>query len=146
MSQNYETCYITLSNMRAYGQQCYNFLDYFIHFSLSSEHISLHLQHNFLSLLSGLHLSVTPYFFLTFIFFISPSLHLSVSASLSLSLFFVFFLALSFSLSFPVTKKAILIRSKACWLKLVNLKFCLPIWSSPIWSSAHRSKALLAQG
>ena len=35
MSQNYETCYSTLSNMRVYGQQFYNFLDYFIHFSLS---------------------------------------------------------------------------------------------------------------
>ena len=83
MSQNYETFYGTLSNMRAYEQQCYNFLDYFIHFSLSSQHISLRLQHSFLSLLSGLHLSVAPYFFLNFIFF-----YLSVFASLSLSLFF----------------------------------------------------------
>ena len=126
MSQNYETCYSTLSNMRAYGQQCYNFLDYFIHFSLSFQHISLRLQHSFLSLLFGLHLSVAPYFFLTFIFL---SLHLSVSASLSLSLFF-FFLSLSFSLSFPVTKKAIPIWSRAPRLKLANLKFCSPIWSS----------------
>ena len=116
MSQNYETFYGTLSNMRAYEQQCYNFLDYFIHFSLSSQHISLRLQHSFLSLLSGLHLSVAPYFFLNFIFF-----YLSVFASLSLSLFF--FLSLSFSLSFPVTKKAI-----------------------PIWSRARQSEALLTQG
>ena len=110
----------------AYGQQRYNFLDYFIHISLSSQHISLYLQHNFLSLLlSGLHLSVAPYFFLTFIFFISPSLRLCVSFSL-----FFFSLSLSFSLSFLVTKKAIPIWSRAHRLKLANLKFCSPIWSS----------------
>ena len=118
MSQNYETFYSTLSNMRAYEQQCYNFLDYFIHFSLSSQHISLRLQHSFLSLLSGLHLSVAPYFFLNFIFF-----YLSVSASLSLSFFF---LSLSFSLSFLVTKKAIPIWSRARQLKLANLKLYSP--------------------
>ena len=139
MSQNYETCYITLSNMRAYGQQCYNFLDYFIHFSLSSEHISLHLQHNFLSLLSGLHLSVTPYFFLTFIFFISPSLHLSVSASFSLSLFFCFFLGTIFLSFFSCheegdsdSQQSLLIEARQSEvlladLKLANLKFCSPI-------------------
>ena len=97
MSQNYETCYSTLLNMRAYGQQFYNFLDYFIHFSLSSQHISLRLQHSFLSLLAGLHLSVAPYFFLTFIFFISPSLRLCVSFSLS---FFFFFFPVTIFLSF----------------------------------------------
>ena len=113
--------------MRACGQQRYNFLDYFIHFSLSSQHISLRLQHSFLSLLAGLHLSVAPYFFLTFIFFLS--LHLSVYASLSLFLYF-FFLSLSFSLSFPVMKKVIPIWSRARRLKLANLKFCSPIWSS----------------
>ena len=106
MSQNYETCYSTLSNMRAYGQKCYNSFDYFIYFSLSFQHISLFVCNTTLSLslLSGLHLSVAPYFFLTFIFFIShslplfcisvlSSLRLFLSLSLSLSLFF-------FSLSF----------------------------------------------
>ena len=141
MSQNYETCYSTLSNMRAYGQQFYNFLDYFIHFSLSSQHISLRLQHSFLSLLAGLHLSVAPYFFLTFIFL---SLHLSVSASLSLFLFFFFPVTIFLSLfscheeGDSDLKQSSPIEARQSEVELVG-------WSSPIWSSARRSEALLAQ-
>ena len=33
MCQNFETCYSTLSNIRAYGQKCQNFYAYFIQFS-----------------------------------------------------------------------------------------------------------------
>ena len=33
MCQNFETCYSTLSNMRAYGRECQNFYAYFIQFS-----------------------------------------------------------------------------------------------------------------
>ena len=117
MSQNYESCYNTLSNMRAYRQQCYNFLDYFIHFSLSSQHISLHLQHNFLSLLSGPYLSVAPYFFLTFIFF-----YLSISPSLRL--FLSLFFSCHYLSLFLFLSRRRRFRSKA---KLANLKFCSPI-------------------
>ena len=79
MSQNSKTCYSTLSNMREYGHECYNSFDYFIYFSLSSNtYLYLFATQLSLSLLSGLHLSVAPYFFLTFIFlslilFLSPS-------------------------------------------------------------------------
>ena len=59
-------------------------------------------------------------------------------------LFLFFFLSLSLSFSFPVTKKkAILIWSRARWLKLTNLKLCSPIWSSarqgqsPIFAHRH---------
>ena len=50
MPKNLAHCYSTVSNMRRYGHQCYKFFPYFIHFSLSSQHISLRLQHNSLSL------------------------------------------------------------------------------------------------
>ena len=41
MCQNFETCYNTLSNMRAYGQECQNFYVYFILFSsLLPTHLS----------------------------------------------------------------------------------------------------------
>ena len=79
MSQNFETCYSTLSNMRAYGQKCYNFLIILFTFlSPPNTYLSLSLSLS-LSLLSCLHLSVAPYFFLTFIFLISHSLPLSLS-------------------------------------------------------------------
>ena len=72
--------YSTVSNMRRYGYQCYNFFClFYLFFSLLPTHLSLSLslQHSSLSLLSGLHLSIAPYFFLTFIFF-----YLSLSSSL----------------------------------------------------------------
>ena len=74
--------YSTVSNMRRYGYQCYNFFClFYLFFSLLPTHLSLSLSLSVcniaLSLLSGLHLSVAPYFFLTFIFFISHSLPLS---------------------------------------------------------------------
>ena len=101
MSQNYETCYSILSNIRAYEQKCYNSFDYFIYFlSPPNTYLSPSATQLSLSLLFGLHLSVAPYFFLTFIFFISHSLLLSLhfgiivyvplSLSLSLLLFFFF--------------------------------------------------------
>ena len=109
MSQNYETCYSTLSNMRAYGQECYNSFDYFIYFSLASQHTSLFICNTALSLslLSGLHLSVAPYFFLTFIFFLSLTLFVSLSA------FRYYRLCASFSLFFfPVTISLFLFLSR----------------------------------
>ena len=134
MSQNFETYYSTLSNMRAYGQKCYNSFDYFIYSSLSSQYISLSVCNIALSLSSLLPIS----FSLSFFFF-SHSLPLSAfwyyrcrfDPSLHLYLSLFFFLSLSLSLSFPVTKKkAIPIWSKARRLKLANLNLCSPIWSS----------------
>ena len=78
MSQNYETCYSTLSNMKAYRQQCYNFLDYFIHFSLFSACNTAFSLSSLVSIFPLLPIS----FSLSF-FFISPSLHLCFSFSLS---------------------------------------------------------------
>ena len=41
MCQNFERCYSTLSNMRAYGRECQNFYTYFIQFSsLLPTHLS----------------------------------------------------------------------------------------------------------
>ena len=127
MSQNYETCYSTLSNMRAYGQQCYNFLDYFIHFSLSSQHISLRPQHSFLFLLSGLHLSLLPISFSLSFFFISPSLRLYVSFSL-------FFFPVTIFLSFfsyheeddSDLKQSSPIEARQSEVLLADLKLCSP--------------------
>ena len=127
MSQNYETCYSMLSNMRTYGQQFYNFLDYFIHFSLSSQHISLRLQHSFLSLLSGLHLSLLPISF-SLSFFLS--LHLSVSASLSLFFFFPVAIFLSFFSCHEEDdsdlKQSLSIEARQSEVLLVDLKLCSP--------------------
>ena len=128
--------------MRAYGQKCYNSFDYFIYFSLSSQHISLSICNIALSLSPLWSPSLRCSLFLShFHFFISLTLFLSlcisvlspqiqpISAPLSLSL--SLFLSLSLSLSFPVTKKkAIPIWSIACRLKLANLNLCSPIWSS----------------
>ena len=112
--------------MRAYGQQCYNFLDYFIHFSLSSQHISLCLQHSFLSLLSGLHLSLLPISF-SLSFFFSPSLRLCVSFSL-------FFFPVTIFLSFFSCheeddfdlKQSLSIKARQSEVLLVDLKLCSP--------------------
>ena len=60
-------------------------------------------------------------------------------------LFLFFFLSLSLYLSFPVTKKkAILIWSRARWLKLANLNLCSPGAVADLCSSS--STALLANG
>ena len=146
MSQNYETCYSTLSNMRAYGQECYNSFDYFIYFSLSSQHISLSICNTALSLspLSGLHLFVASYFFLTFIF-LSLTLFLSlcisilslqiqpISAplSLSLSLFFPVTISLSFFSCHeeegnPDLKQSSPIEARQSEPLLADLKLCSP--------------------
>ena len=105
-------------------------------------HISICLQHSYLSLSSLVSISpLLPISSSLSFFYISHSLslslhfgiittdptHLCAPLSLSLSLF----LSLSLSLSFPVTKKkAIPIWSIACRLKLANLNLCSPIWSS----------------
>ena len=81
MSQNYETCYSTLSNMRAYRQECDNSFDYFIYFSLSSQHISLFVCNTALSLS------------------LSPFGSSSLCCFLFLSHFHFFYLSLSSSLS-----------------------------------------------
>ena len=98
----------------------------------------------FLSLLSGLHLSVASYFFLIFIFLsltLFLSLYISVLSpqiqpvSAPLSLFFFFschYLSLFLFLSWRRRQS----RSK---VELAD-------WSSPIWTSTRRSEALLAQG
>ena len=144
MSQNYETCYSTLSNMRAYRQECDNSFDYFIYFSLSSQHISLSVCNTALSL------SLSPFWSSSLCCFLFLShfhfFYLSLSSSLStfryyrrksdpsqhlFLFFFFFFLSLSLSLSFPITKKkAIPIWSKARWLKLANLNLCSLIKTS----------------
>ena len=112
MSQNFETCYSTLSNTRAYGQKCYNSFDYFIYFSLSSQHISLSICNIALSLSPLWSPSLRCSLFLShFHFFLSLSLCISVlspqirpvsvplSLSLSLSLS-LFFFSVTISLSF----------------------------------------------
>ena len=123
MSQNFETCNSTLSNMRAYGQKCYNSFDYFIYFSLSFQHISLSVCNTALSPLWSPSLRCS-LFLSHFHFFLSLSLcilvlslqirpvsmplSLSLSLSLSLLFYFIFFLSLSLSLSFPITKKKVI--------------------------------------
>ena len=112
-------------------------------------HISLCLQHSYLSLSSLVSISSLLPISFSLSFFLSLTLFLSlcisvlspqiqpVSAplSLSLSLSLSIFLSLSLSLSFPIMKKkAILIWSRARRLKLVD------------WTSTRRSEALLAQG
>ena len=79
MSQNFETYYSTLSNMRAYRQKCYNFFSLFYLLSLSSQHISLSICNTALSL--------------------SPLWSPSLCCSLFLSHFHFFYLSLSSSLS-----------------------------------------------
>ena len=119
---------------------------------LSPSNTYLSLSATQLSLLSGLHLSVAPYFFLTFIFFLSLSLcilvlslqirpvsmPLSLSLSLSLSLFYfiLFFFCHYLSLFLFLSRRRRWFRSEA---ELVN-------WSLPIWTSTHQSEALLTQG
>ena len=105
-------------------------------FSLLPTHISLLLQHSFLSLSSLVSISpLLPISFSLSFFFISHSLPLSLHFGIiavdstrlcaSFSLFFFFFLSLSLSLSFPVTKKkAIPIWRRACRLRLANLNLC----------------------
>ena len=78
MSQNYETCYSTLSNMRAYEQKCYN--SFIILFSFLS-HPNTYLSP------STTQLSLSPLW--------SPSLR----CSLFLSHFHFFFLSLTLFLS-----------------------------------------------
>ena len=115
MSQNYETCYSTLSNMKAYRQQCYNFLDYFIHFSFFSACNTAFSLSSLVSIFPLLPIS----FSLSF-FFISPSLHLCFSFSLS------FFSCHYLSLFLFLSRR----RRFRFEAELANLKFCSPIWSS----------------
>ena len=117
---------------------------------LSPSNTYLSLSATQLSLLSGLHLSVAPYFFLTFIFFLSLSLcilvlslqirpvsmPLSLSLSLSLFYFILFFFCHYLSLFLFLSRRRRWFRSEA---ELVD-------WSLPIWTSTHQSEALLTQG
>ena len=95
--------------MRAYRQECYNSFDYFIYFSLSSQHISLSVSNTALSLSPFWSPSLRCFLFLShFHFFLSLTLFLSlyisvlspqiwlVSAPLSLFLFFPVTISLSF--------------------------------------------------
>ena len=131
--------------MREYGHECYNSFDYFIYFSLSSNtYLYLFATQLSLSLLSGLHLSVAPYFFLTFIF-----LYLSLSFSLSAFRYYhhrsnpSLRPSLSLSLSFPVIvslsffschkeegdsdlKHSLPIEARQFEPLLADLKLCLP--------------------
>ena len=70
-----------LSNMRAYGQKCYNSFDYFIYFSLSSQHISLFVCNIALSL--SFMVSIFPLLPISFSlsFFLSLTLFLSLCIS-----------------------------------------------------------------
>ena len=136
MSQNYETCYNTLSNIRAYGQECYNSFDYFIYFSLSSQHISLSVCNTALSLsLSLWSSSLCCFLFLShFHFFISHSLPLSLHfgiiaanpTRLSTS-FSLFFFPVTISLSFfsyHEEEGDSDLKQSSRWLKLANLNLC----------------------
>ena len=100
MSQNFETCNSTLSNMRAYGQKCYNSFDYFIYFSLSFQHISLSVCNTALSALWSPSLRCSLFLSHFHFFFISLSLHFGIIAADSTRLYASFSLSLSLSLSF----------------------------------------------
>ena len=148
MSQNFETCNSTLSNMRAYGQKCYNSFDYFIYFSLSFQHISLSVCNTALSPLWSPSLRCSLFLSHFHFFFISLSLHFGIiaadstrlyasfSLSLSLSFIFYFFFCHYLSLFLFLSRRRRWFRSEA---ELVD-------WSLPIWTSTHQSEALLTQG
>ena len=69
-------CYSTILNMRAYGQICYNFFDYFIYFSLSVCNAALSL-----SLSSLVSISPLPPISFSLSYFFSLTLFLSLCIS-----------------------------------------------------------------
>ena len=133
--------------MRAYRQECDNSFDYFIYFSLSSQHISLFVCNTALSL------SLSPFGSSSLCCFLFLShfhfFYLSLSSSLStfryyrrksdpsqhLFLFFFFFSCHYLSLFLFLSRRRRRFRFEA---KLAD-------WSSPIWTSARWSKPLLTQ-
>ena len=113
MPTNLAHCYSTVSNMRRYGHQWYNFfLILFTFLSPPNTSLSICSTAFFLSLSSLVSISLLLPISFSLSFFLS--LHLSVSAPLSLYLFFFFFLRRRF-------------RSEA---ELAD-------WSSPIWTSTR---------
>ena len=166
MSQNFETCNSTLSNMRAYGQKCYNSFDYFIYFSLSFQHISLSVCNTALSALwspslrCSLFLSHFHFFFYLSLFAFwyyrcrfDPSLCLFLSLSLSLSLSFIlfYFFSVTISLSFfsyheeegdSDLKQSLSIEACQSEPLLTNLKLCSPRAVADLCSSSSIALAI----
>ena len=122
MSQNFETCYSTISNMRAYGQICYNFFDYFIYFSLSVCNTAFSLSpHWSPSLRCSLFLSHFHFFYLS----LSSSLFFITFLSLSLSYFFSSFFHCLFLAPVTPSSLFLILSSPASsqWLRVLFLFF-----------------------
>ena len=162
MSQNFETCNSTLSNMRAYGQKCYNSFDYFIYFSLSFQHISLSVCNTALSALWSPSLRCS-LFLSHFHFFLSLSLCILVlslqirpvsmplSLSLSLSFILFYFFSVTISLSFfsyheeegdSDLKQSLSIEACQSEPLLTNLKLCSPRAVADLCSSSSIALAI----